>query len=62
MVSKIYSDKRKDNTGTFLTEFDGLSSDTKPEYPEATNADIFYEMNTGSVFKYDQENKTWIQQ
>lgn len=59
MVSKIYSDKRKDNTGTFLTEFDGLSTDEKPLYPEATNADIFYEMDTTIAYKFDQDNNKW---
>lgn len=47
----------------------GLSSDTKPitatlregERP-ILNGSIFYEMNTGFVYMYDEENTRWIKQ
>ena len=48
----------------------GLSSDEKPidtftfyevEY-QIKNGSSYYAMDTGSVFLYDEENSTWIEQ
>jgi hypothetical protein len=38
----------------------GLSTDTKPLV--ASNATVFYEMDTGKMFMFDKQNKTWIEQ
>lgn len=38
----------------------GLSTDVKPL--NANNADIFYEMDTKTVFLFDAENKVWLKQ
>lgn len=46
-------------------EAHGLSTDEKPMtvlgYPIA-NASFFYEMDTGKVFEYDEENGRWLEQ
>ena len=39
-------------------EYRGLSTDTKPT--ETANGSVFLEIDTGKVFCYDAENKTWI--
>ena len=41
-------------------ELYGLSTDAKPA--DASNATVFYEMDTGNVFMYDAQNKKWLQQ
>lgn len=50
--------------GQFTTncaEFKGLSTDTKPT-DNVPNGSTFYEMNTGKIFMFDEENETWIEQ
>ena len=50
--------------GQFVTkcaEFKGLSTDTKPN-SDIPNGSTFYEMNTGKIFMFDEENKLWIEQ
>lgn len=42
-------------------DYYGISSDTKP-IEGVKNADIFYEMDTGKVFMFDQENNEWLEQ
>lgn len=42
-------------------QYNGLSSDTKPTGPMVANGSIFLEMDTGKVFVYDEENKTWLE-
>ena len=37
-----------------------LSKDTKPKGVE--NGSVCYEIDTGKVFMFDAENKTWIEQ
>ena len=39
----------------------GLSTDPKPT-EGVENAVVFYEMDTGNVFMFDEENKQWIPQ
>ena len=39
-------------------DFRGLSTDEKPTC--ATNGSTFTEIDTGNVFCYDRQNKTWI--
>ena len=39
-------------------EYRGLSTDAKPL--DAANGSVFLEIDTGSVFCYDAEGKTWI--
>lgn len=41
-------------------DYRGLSSDTKPT-ANVPNGSTFLEMNTGSVYIFDEENKTWRQ-
>ena len=43
-----------------VAEFYGLAGDPKPK--DAGNADVFYEMDTGKVFLYDQTGKIWLEQ
>ena len=39
-------------------EYRGLSTDVKP-LEEAGNGSIFIEIDTGKVFIFDEQNKTW---
>lgn len=58
------------NTFNNTIEMYGLSSNTKPidkiEFHGSkysiTNGSTFYEMDTKSVFLFDEENERWIQQ
>lgn len=49
-----------------ILEITGLSSDEKPvesiESKVITNGSIFEELDTGKIFKYDEENKRWHSQ
>ena len=38
----------------------GLSTDTKPT-DNVQNAEYFFEMDTGKVFMFDEENKPWLE-
>ena len=38
----------------------GLSTDTKPT--NVGNASTFYEMDTGALYMFDQENGVWLLQ
>lgn len=42
-------------------EFCGKSTDTKP-VEGVKNADIFYEMDTGNLYMFDEANRTWLEQ
>jgi hypothetical protein len=51
--------------GTFTndrcpSEYYGLSTDTKPM--DARNASLFYEMDTGKLYLFDEQNKRWLEQ
>ncbi len=39
-------------------EFRGLSTDDKPT-KGVGNGSIFFEMDTGKVYMYDEQNKEW---
>ena len=43
------------------SEFFGKSSDTKPT-KGVRNADIFYEMDTQTVFLFDEDDGVWLAQ
>lgn len=43
-------------------QYFGLSSDTKPVNKDVNNSDVFYEMNTGKVFMFDEDNQVWLEQ
>lgn len=43
------------------SEFYGLSTDEKPT-ANVPNASIFYEMDSKSLFLFDEENQVWLQQ
>lgn len=38
----------------------GLSTDEKPM--DASNATVFWEMDTGKMFLFDEQNKVWLEQ
>lgn len=62
MITAIVSDKRRVTSEgvSNVIEYDGLSTDTKPLYDDgARNADIFLEMDTSSVYKFDEDGNTW---
>lgn len=41
-----------------LREYRGLSTDTKPT-TNVANGSIFFEIDTGKVFMYDETNTQW---
>jgi hypothetical protein len=45
----------------FGFEIYGLSTDTKPT-DGVDNACVFYEMDTGKLFLFDEENARWLEQ
>lgn len=53
--------KRYQTATTFLYEFAGLSTDTKPTKGVA-NGSMFREVDTGFKSYYDEENKVWSSQ
>lgn len=62
MITAIVTDKRRVTSEgvSNIIEYDGLSTDTKPLYDDgARNADSFLEMDTGSVFKFDEAGDRW---
>lgn len=44
-------------TSNMTTEYRGLSTDSKPT--EARNGDLYIEIDTGSLYIYDEENDEW---
>lgn len=53
----LHDDGRRTNR----SEYYCLSTDTKP-VDGVNNADVLYEMDTKSVFLYDEEHTVWIKQ
>ena len=47
---------------TFIEEWRGKSTDTKPERPTDRHGSTFYEMDTQNVYMYDGETLSWIVQ
>ena len=43
-----------------VVEYEGKSTDVKPA--DAANADRLVEMDTGMVFLFDEDSKTWLEQ
>ena len=61
MVTALVGSKKKVQSGDFVTEFYGLSTDTKPSYSDgARNADMFMEMDTMIVRFFDEDNDKWV--
>ena len=44
--------------GRCPSELYGLSTDTKPT--DVYNASVFYEMDTGALYLFDEQNKRWL--
>ena len=55
MVTIIYN-----KYGKGPAECYGLSTDAKPS--EIYNASVFYEMDTGKIYLYDESSKKWLEQ
>lgn len=61
MVTALVGSKKKVQSGDFITEFYGLSTDTKPRYTDgARNADMFMEMDTMNVKFFDADHDKWV--
>lgn len=45
-----------------IWNIDGKSTDEKPVGKDVPNGSVFYEMDTGKVFKFDAEARVWIEQ
>lgn len=62
----ITLNKYADRANRVWLELYGLSTDTKPiekfENSYIGNASIYYEMDTGRIHMYDEENRIWIEQ
>ncbi len=54
------------NSSSHKFSFEGLSGDTKPTGSWDTvvieNGSTYYEIDTGKVYMYDEENELWIEQ
>ena len=50
------------NRDTFIEEWCGKSTDTKPERPADRHGSTFYEIDTQNAYMYDGETLSWIQQ
>ena len=62
MITAIIDQKKRTNDGEFVTEYDGLSTDTKPlKAAGAKNADVFFEMDTGKAYKFDETGNRWLE-
>ena len=48
--------------GNYVNEYYGLSTDTKPVDDYVPNASIFYAIDTGDIYLFDGQNKSWIKQ
>ena len=49
--------------GNSYDTFMGLASDTKPEehtHGPIPNASVYFEMDTGNIYFYDEENARWL--
>lgn len=46
--------------GGRINVYFGLSTDTKPD-THVPNGSVYYEMDSGNVFFYDQDNAQWRQ-
>ena len=69
MIKLIVKTYGSDASGTKTQqgEFYGLSTDNKAECESQTgrapeNADLFYEMDTGAAFLYDEDGARWLPQ
>ena len=51
-----------DDRGRQCTEFYGKSTDDKAGAEGARNSDVFYEMDTGKMFMYDEDTGSWLEQ
>lgn len=61
MITALVGSKKKIQSGDFVTEFYGLSTDTKPLYADgARNADMFMEMDTMNVKFFDADHDKWV--
>lgn len=47
-----------DGKTVIAREIYGLSSDTKPT-KSVNNSDVFFEMDTGKLYVFDETNATW---
>lgn len=45
-----------------MNEYYGLSTDTKPTDESVPNGSTFYEMNTGTLYMFNADARTWLPQ
>ena len=43
-------------------EYAGLSTDTKPEPDELATGSLFHEVDTASIYAYDESSENWVLQ
>ena len=47
--------------GTTTYEFRGLSTDNKNNCFPLMNGNVFFEMDTGKAFMYNEASQTWVE-
>ena len=63
MTSLINVDRRRlGGQDTFIEEYRGISTDTKPILLANRNGSVFYEMDTKKAWLWDGENLKWLPQ
>lgn len=61
MVTALVGSKKSAQSGEFVKEYYGLSTDTQPLYADgARNADIFFNIDTTIVQFFDEDNNKWV--
>ena len=50
----------QNRNGKGRADYYGLSTDTKPNNSTVANGSSFIEMDSGSIYFYDEESQAWI--
>lgn len=61
MVTAIVGSKKRIQSGDFITEYYGLSTDDQPLVADgAKNGDTFFNMDSMAVQFFDEDNDKWV--
>ena len=61
MITVLIGSKKNAQSGEFVKEYYGKSTDTQPLYADgARNADVFFNIDTSVVQFFDQDGDTWV--
>ena len=59
MVRIIKQDPVVAGSFGYYYEISGLHGDTKPSYSDIVTGSLFFEVDTGDVYAYDEEEHEW---